>query len=290
MKLTKFSENPIISPGMDERMGSNINGPSLVRVPDWVKNPLGKYYLYFAHHLGDYIRLAYADDLTGPWTIYTPGVLDLKDSFFTHHLASPDMIVNEEQQEIRMYYHGMDIPDPDLPGQFERVAVSKDGLVFTAYEELLGLSYFRTFQWAGYTYALAMPGKFYRSLDGLTNFEGGPVLFSRSMRHSAVRIDQGVLQVFYTNAGDCPESILLTTIDLKHDWNNWQTTKPITIMEPETEYEGGSLPLEPSARGAILEPARQLRDPCLYEEDDRLYLLYCVAGESGIAVAEIRGV
>lgn len=29
-------------PGRD---GENINGPSLIRVPAWVKNPLGRYYL-----------------------------------------------------------------------------------------------------------------------------------------------------------------------------------------------------------------------------------------------------
>jgi hypothetical protein len=31
----------------------------------------------------------------------------------------------------------------------------------------------------------------------------------------------------------------------------------------------------------------QLRDPAIFEEDGRTYLLYAVAGESGIAIAEI---
>ena len=57
---------PIIRPHMDGRMGGNINGPSLIRVPDWIERPLGAYYLYFAHHKGEYIRLAYADRLEGP--------------------------------------------------------------------------------------------------------------------------------------------------------------------------------------------------------------------------------
>lgn len=48
----------------------NINGPSLMRVPDWVEAPLGRYYLYFAHHKGKHIRMAFADTLTGPWTYY----------------------------------------------------------------------------------------------------------------------------------------------------------------------------------------------------------------------------
>ena len=30
--------------------GENINGPSLIKVPDWIKSPLARYYLYFSHH------------------------------------------------------------------------------------------------------------------------------------------------------------------------------------------------------------------------------------------------
>ncbi|MFV1980611.1 MAG: hypothetical protein ACC655_05595, partial [Rhodothermia bacterium] len=41
----------------------NVNGPSVIRVPDWINSPLGRYYLYFAHHRGSFIRMAYADDL-----------------------------------------------------------------------------------------------------------------------------------------------------------------------------------------------------------------------------------
>src|SRR5581483_6419287 len=74
--------NPIVYPNMDSRMGSNINGPSLLRVPSWVPNPLGKYYLYFSDHKGAYIRLAYADDLRGPWKMHVPGSLQLADSMF----------------------------------------------------------------------------------------------------------------------------------------------------------------------------------------------------------------
>jgi hypothetical protein len=34
-------------------------------------------------------------------------------------------------------------------------------------------------------------------------------------------------------------------------------------------------------------PVRQLRDPAIYQEDGRTYLLYSVAGEHGIAIAEL---
>ena len=35
---------------MNARMGDTINGPSLIRVLDWVQDLFGRYYLYFAHH------------------------------------------------------------------------------------------------------------------------------------------------------------------------------------------------------------------------------------------------
>ena len=74
MRATRILDQPIIHAGMDDRIGTNINGPSLIRVPAWVTQPLGRYYLYFSHHKGTFIRLAYADDLKGPWKIHRPGV------------------------------------------------------------------------------------------------------------------------------------------------------------------------------------------------------------------------
>lgn len=62
---------------------TNINGPTLIRVPDWVQNKLGNYYLYFSHHQGPQIRMAYADTLTGPWTLYETPVLHLSQSTMT---------------------------------------------------------------------------------------------------------------------------------------------------------------------------------------------------------------
>ena len=58
-----------------EDEGENINGPSLIRIPDWIPtseraHPSAVYYLYFAHHVGDYIRMAWATDVEGPWTLY----------------------------------------------------------------------------------------------------------------------------------------------------------------------------------------------------------------------------
>ena len=289
MRITRFAANPIIRPQLDHSLGDNINGPSLIRVPDWIEKPLGRYYLYFAHHDGGYIRLAFGDTLEGPWTVYADGVLPLREALFAGHVASPDVHVDQARREIRLYYHGSDTPSGGGGEQFTRVALSKDGLNFSAHPEKLGLPYFRVFRWGGHHYALAMPGVFYRSRDGLSGFVKGPSLFTRDMRHTALKLDGKTLSVFYTNVGDCPERILLSTIDLAPDWHSWTPTPAVVVLEPELDHEGGNLPRAPSVRGLAGEPVCQLRDPAIFSENGRTYLLYSVAGERSIAIAEIHG-
>jgi hypothetical protein len=283
MQIVRFPNNPILRPHMDSRMGENTNGPSLIRVPDWLPHPLGRYYLYFAHHKGDYIRLAYSDHLEGPWKTYEPGTLQLEDASCRGHIASPDVHVDEARREIRMYYHG-----GTQLGQKTFVALSGDGIHFTARPDVLGDFYFRVFQWGGWHYAMVMPGAIMRSKDGLSGFERGPTLFGPEMRHSAVKLDCSVLTVFYSNAGDCPERILASSIELTGDWMQWRNTEPVTILEPELDYEGADLELAPSVRGWARDRVRQLRDPAVYRENGRDYLLYSVAGEHGIAIGEIQ--
>ena len=289
MRVERLRNNPIVTPEIDARIGSNINGPSLVRVPAWIRDPLGAYYLYYAHHKGQYIRMAYAQNLEGPWATYGPGVLDLEESLFgnsrdPNHVASPDVHVDSENRQIRMYYHGVVAKGI----QRTRVALSEDGIEFEARDELLGNSYLRVFQHGGYHYAIGMPGVFYRSNDGLTEFVEGPTLFTENMRHCAVRLAGDTLSVFYSNAGDCPERILVSEIDLTPDWMDWKESAPSLVVEPETDYEGADLPLEPSQRGLTEVRVRQLRDPAIFEENGETYLLYSVSGEAGIAIAKIH--
>lgn len=99
ISVERAPNNPMIHADLDASLQAqaseggyvNINWPSLIRVPAWVDNPLGKYYLYFSHHKGDRMRLAYADDILGPWHIHVPGVLPLEDSGFpSAHVKSAD--------------------------------------------------------------------------------------------------------------------------------------------------------------------------------------------------------
>lgn len=48
IQVERFKDFPIIKPEMlPEDEGENINGLSLIRVPDWVAESLERYYLYF---------------------------------------------------------------------------------------------------------------------------------------------------------------------------------------------------------------------------------------------------
>ncbi len=310
---------PILLPGAHASIGDNIQGPSLIRLPDWVSEPLGRYYLYFADHKGQYIRLAYANALTGPWQVHPPGSLHLENSLFattpppipadgraaamasshasihgkrahdfnteatTTHIASPDVHVSDKDRCIVMYYHGLEA----YARQATRVAVSRNGIDFIAKPEILGRTYFRVFHRPDAVYAMAMPGQFYRSRDGLTGFEEGPLLFNPNMRHAALLQRGDTLYVFWTQVGDAPESILLSTIDLSQDWTEWRDSAPVTVLRPEYPWEGADAPIEPSIRSTAYGHVNQLRDPAIYTEGDEIYLLYAVAGESGIAIARL---
>jgi hypothetical protein len=160
VKVTRLVQGPIISPSTHPSLGENIQGPSLIRVPEWVPEPRGRFYLYFADHKGSFIRLAFADDLVGPWAVHPPGSLQLADSQFltdpppatdeeldtlrqfykealesidlphdlaidatTPHIASPDVHVDDTNQRFIMYFHGLE----NLGEQVTRVATPRDG-------------------------------------------------------------------------------------------------------------------------------------------------------------------
>lgn len=276
--------------GLDEQIGQNINGPSLIRVPAWVSRPLGRYYLYFAHHQGTFIRMAYADQLAGPWTIHKGGVLRVQNTACHDHIASPDVHVCPDEQSIRLYFHGV-----SAQGQRTYLATSSDGLQFQAFPEILGPFYFRVFRHADAWFAIAKRtdtpggGVLLRSEDGIQPFEQGPYLLPQQ-RHVAILKRENAVEIFFSRGEDCPERILLAPMSLNGDWHHWQPSEPVDILRPETTEEGSDLPIRPSSFGAVHECVHQLRDPAIYTEDNRLYLLYTGAGESNICAAELTPV
>jgi hypothetical protein len=275
--------------------GDNINGPSLIRAPVWLSRRLGEYYLYFAHHRGSYIRLAVADRLEGPWTVYTPGTLHLSEvPSCRDHIASPDVHVDWEYRKVRMYFHG---PSAATKGQKSFVASSSDGIRFEPHTEELGAFYLRTVPFQNAWIGMAKGGHMYRSKDGLREFRRLPHSafplrhangdLPGSVRHVALEIAGSTLLVYFTRIGDTPECILRSQIDLNEPEVRWIATRPELVLRPEWPWEGANLPLCPSNPGMSRNPENAVRDPAIWREDGRLFLLYAVAGETGIAISEL---
>ncbi len=294
VRASRLPENPVVTPRSSPTLGENINGPSLIQVPTWVERPLGRYYLYFAHHGGKFIRLAYANRVGGPWKIHEPGTLRLVEAPKCYdHVASPDMHVDSARREILMYFHCPAVSGGDVNiGQQKTFrAASADGLHFVADTQALGPAYFRIFRWGDYYYTLVRAGMLLRSRDMRSPFEPGPTLIAadsgRILRHAAVDLRGNVLRVYYSRIGDRPERILLSEVKLSADWTRWRSSNPATVLSPERGYEGADLPLEVSRPDEAPGRVRQLRDPAIFREHRRTYLVYSIAGESGLAVAEL---
>ena len=280
---------PIIIPKMlQEKDNDNINGPSLIKVPDWVENPLGKYYLYFAHHQGRYIRMSYSDNVEGPYTIYENGTLNLSDTSCGNHIASPDVHIDEESKRIIMYYHG-DIEG----GQKSFISWSNDGINFKTDNKVLGEFYFRVFKYKDKFYSVAknknIDGVIYESDSWDGEFKPMFNLLP-NIRHSAVYVKENMLFLFYSCIGDSPESIFLVKINL----DSWEAIKVEKILTPKTEYEGGNLPTMKSMPGSSTlrygGPVKELRDPYIYSENNRLNMLYSLAGECGIGLSQLYNI
>lgn len=111
--MVKFGYTPYES--------SNINGSCLIKVPDWVATEdrldnLAQYYLYFASHFGDFIRIAWSPSIIGPYTTsvdYKEEVLTLYNDHLIindstriyDHIASPLVLPDYTDELTYLFYH-----------------------------------------------------------------------------------------------------------------------------------------------------------------------------------------
>ena len=253
----------------------NINGPSLIKVPDSIKNKLGKYYLYFAHHQGKHIRMAYSDNVTGPYKLLQGGTLQLNETPCNGHIASPDIHIVDDK--IVMYYHG-DISN----GQYTFKAESSDGIKFTSDDKVLTPFYHREFNYLGDVYAICknknINSQIYKRVG--TEYKLQFELLDNS-RHTAVYVDGNKLYIFYTIVGEAPERIYVLKIV------DWEILSNYELKRPQLQFEGAMEPNVPSRFGMVWGLHNQLRDPCIFNDHEDIYLLYCYGGESGIAISKL---
>lgn len=321
VQARRLSQNPLITTRTSATLGDNVNGPTVIRVPAWVKQPLGRYYMYFAHHMGGFIRLAYADAIEGPWKIYEPGVMPVSETalfrpqpdppenlenFYTH-VASPEIEIDHAQQRLVLWFHGWWTEGRGWPvgepaarawarangySQFTQAASSSDGLHFAAQPAITRTSYLRVWRHDGALYGMGRLGQLWRAKDRLSAFEPGPNPFRDSahanrVRHVALLQRGGLIHVFFSAIGDAPERILMSTVNTSGDWSTWIASTTIEVLQPAAPYECATFPNAPSEAGDIRGPARQLRDPAIFEENGRVFLFYALCGEQGIAAAEL---
>lgn len=117
-------------------------------------------------------------------------------------------------------------------------------------------------------------------------------LSTPQIRHTTIKIDGNTMTVFYSRAGDLPEALMCSQVDLTGDWRKWRLSVPVPVLEPTMDYEGGNMaPRAPTNQEMQVLPRpmfRELRDPCIFREEGKTYLFYSVAGERGIAGAELK--
>ena len=299
----RIGDGPIIHQGMGPSLGDNINGPSLVVRPDWAPGP-GRYMLYFAHHMGRYIRLAFADVLTGPWHIHEPGVLPLAETPFAQtppdvpqpqwavdlgvdglypHLASPDVHVDDESQCFTMWVHGL----ADHGEQETYRACSVNGLDWTIIGPAIHQTYIRAFRHGARWWAIGHGGQAMALTDDETIL--GAYLLGPNVRHCGVWVAGDRLHIFYTRIGDAPERILHRSFVLGRDMEDWAPlSDEVEVLRPERAWEGAELPVRPSIIGATA-LAHELRDPFIFEDNGAIYMIYAGGGEAALGLARLTG-
>ncbi len=285
-------------------IGDNINGPSLIKTPSWIPTCLGRYYLYFANHFGRNIRMAFSNELTGPWQIYTGGVIDLKETPFTHerpnieqplwakeqgvdglypHIASPDVQINGAEKCLEMFFHGLDHDGE----QRSLRAISNDGLTWQVQPSRISQTYLRAFSHKHKKYAIGWGGQILRQKSSET-YEMGPWAFGdQGHRHAGVLVKGDKLHVVWTRIGDAPEQILYSNIDMSRPWRYWYASDGKTILKPKFHWEGAHLPISTSTVGGLKQQEHALRDPFLFEDNEKVYMIYIGGGESSIGLARL---
>lgn len=307
-------------------LGASINGPSLIRVPAWVQHPLGRYYLYFAHHAGKYIRLAYADQVEGPWKIYAPGTLKLNEQqAVENHVASPEAVIDESSHQIYLFYHGWTPGHKHTAGsdefwdrQCSSVAVSSDGIHFRPLNTIVGPSYLRVFAHGGQWFAINESGVLRRAAHLGDRFEPvtrliGPEIIAAvdparlhepgatpadqrsatgphryTMRHVGIDVVGDRLVIYFSCVSHRPERILCTVADLSGPPETWKAHGTYEVLQSATPAEGVDLPLAYSNGGISRTHVHELRDPAVYREGTNAWLLYSIAGEHGLGLAKLQ--
>ena len=150
------------------KLRDNICNPCLLEVPNWCKNKLAKYYLYFADHRGKYIKMAYSNYIDKGWKFKENGIINI--NLFTdaiNHIASPEIYIDNKKKIIVMFTHSH---SKLLVGQWTYASISYDGINFNkVYNKPLAPFYFRMFYYKNFYFGITKGGNLWKSKNYLIN-------------------------------------------------------------------------------------------------------------------------
>ncbi len=303
IRVERLPDNPMLTLDMfsEDRTEHSLMSGCLIKVPSWVENPLGKYYLYSAQHHGrDHLDLSYSDNINGPWTVYEPGVLPIEETCDgeVDHISAPDVHVVDDQQRFVMFFHGMS----SCYGHHGSIALSDDGVTWHGTDYWIPAYFVVKQAIDGKYYGVGKKGELFRS-DSLITDRGtekhsdryamiyklpeDPIETIKFARHSSLRLVQDTMYVLYSNRGDTLEHLkVIKVVNFTDpDTSNWIVSEGQSLLRPEYDWEGVNFPIKVSAGGHT--GKHELRDPKVYTVENQDYLCYSVAAESGVAIARI---
>ncbi len=293
----RLPRNPIILPDIiPDADQDNIMSATLVHVPKWVQHPKGKYYLYFGrHHHEANIFMAYSNHINGPYKLHSEPVLNIEDTVYKggNHICAPAVYPNSKTKTFEMVFHGQS----KQSGHNQSYASSKDGLTFTGANATLGnssaLGYLHAIREGDHWLGIGKSGRMYTAPDLAGPWTAGRALPPehgiKRWRHADLLEHKGRMWALYSALGDTPERI--RAVEILSRGKKPKVSDPIIVLTPEHKWEGADLPVTTGKNGEAKLPVHALRDPTVFKDaDGKMYILYSVKGEFGIAIAELKPV
>ena len=266
--------------GLKYKPHNDVIFPSVIRT-DKIKNPLGKYYMYYAAHSAPAgICLAYSDSLEGPWKEYPANPLisnKWPPNYEVSHVSSPDMVWIEEEKQYFVYFHG--------ENDTTRFASTTDGIHFK-YEgicwtdkvfngEVGQASYARVYRYT-------IPGKDNRYIAifmGDHHGKARKVFFASSKDGRTWDVRQEPLVAPPPGTGQIAGNWFFTWkgknyIAYHAHWNVNITVADLLVSEIDPTFEHSKfvgLLMDHKAAGTWNETAM---GPCMIQENGKLYMFY----------------
>ena len=296
MRVTRLGDGPIIGPDADPSIGVNIQGPSLIRVPDWAREPLGAVLPLLRRSQG---------------RLHPAGLRRRRDRAVDGARAGgaparrqpiPDDAARGDRRAAGAAGRGLhvDLRDEQLVARTcsstrrrrtsrpptctsmtpaaVRDVLPRPGGARRAGHPCGDVDRRRRVRRATRGARPAVHAgvrarrddlraddarRVLRSADGLSGFEEGPTLFQPEMRHSAVVVRGDMLHVFWTRVGDAPESILWSTIELTPRLGRVGGDRTDRSAPARVRLGGGRRPARAVERSTAYGTVNQLRDPAL---------------------------